>query len=53
MSGKLAKISKLFPLPLKDEIVSHSVNDNSDLIYLLNTTVFDYITMKWAVMARM
>ena len=28
-------------------------NENSELIYLFNATVFDYNTMKWAVVARM
>lgn len=28
-------------------------NENADLIYLFNATVFDYTTMKWAVVARM
>ena len=28
-------------------------NENTELIYLFNATVFDYKTMKWAVVARM
>ena len=28
-------------------------NENSELIYLFNAAVFDYNTMKWAVVARM
>lgn len=28
-------------------------NENSELLYLFNATVFDYNTMKWAVVARM
>ena len=27
-------------------------NENTELIYLFSTTVFDYNTMKWAVVAR-
>ena len=27
-------------------------NENTELIYLFNATVFDYNTMKWAVVAR-
>ena len=28
-------------------------NENSELMYLFNATVFNYDTMKWAVVARM
>ena len=28
-------------------------NENSELIYLFNATVFDYNTMKWTVVIRM
>ena len=45
-------MSPLMTKPLS-EAADTTCNDNSDLIYLLNATVFDYITMKWAVMARM
>ena len=33
--------------------VDTTYNENSELIYLFTATVFDYTTMKWAVVARM